>query len=47
VLDRLADFPHRDVVAFSNASRGTQHTIDQARQRGILVRVIGHEARPR
>jgi YspA, cpYpsA-related SLOG family len=47
MLDRLADFPHRYVIAFSIASRGTQHTIDQARQRGIPVRVVGREARPR
>lgn len=39
-LDRLADFPHRYVIAFSIASRGTQHTIDQARQGGIPVRVV-------
>jgi hypothetical protein len=44
MLDRLADFPHRYVVAFSNGSRGTQHTIDQARRRGIPVRVVGREA---
>jgi NAD(P)-dependent dehydrogenase (short-subunit alcohol dehydrogenase family) len=47
MLDRLADFPHRYVIVFSIASRGTQHTIDQARQRGIPVRVVGREARPR
>jgi hypothetical protein len=47
MLDRLADFPHRYVIAFSNGSRGTQHTIDQARRRGIPVRVIGREARQR
>jgi hypothetical protein len=47
MLDRLADFPHRYVIAFSIVSRGTQHTIDQARQRGIPVRVVGREARPR
>jgi hypothetical protein len=35
------------VIAFSSARRGTQHTIDQARQRGIPVRVVGREARPR
>jgi hypothetical protein len=44
-LDRLADFPHRCVIAFSNGTRGTQHTIEQARRRGIPVRVIGKEAR--
>ena len=47
MLDRLADFPHRYVIAFSNGSRGTQHTIDQARRRGIPVRVVGREFRPR
>jgi hypothetical protein len=47
ILDRLAAFPHRYVIAFSNGSRGTQHTIDQARQRGIPVRVVGREARHR
>jgi hypothetical protein len=46
MLDRLADFPDRYVIAFSNGSRGTQHTIDQARRRGIPVRVVGREARP-
>jgi hypothetical protein len=46
MLDRLADFPERYVIAFSNGSRGTQHTIDQARRRGIAVRVVGREARP-
>jgi hypothetical protein len=30
----------RYVIAFSIASRGTQHTIDQARQRGSPVRVV-------
>jgi YspA, cpYpsA-related SLOG family len=28
MLDRLADFPHRYLIAFSIVSRGTQHTID-------------------
>ena len=46
MLDRLADFGHRYVIAFSNGSRGTQHTIDEARRRGIPVRVVGREARP-
>jgi hypothetical protein len=45
MLDRLDDFSHRYVIAFSNASRGTQHTVDRARQRGIPVRVIGNECR--
>lgn len=47
MLDRLAEVPHRYVIAFSNGSRGTQHTIDHARRRDIPVRVVGREARPR
>lgn len=31
------------VIAFTNGSRGTQHTIDEARKRGIPVEVVGVE----
>jgi hypothetical protein len=44
MLDRLAAFPRRYVIAFSNGSRGMQHTIDQSRRRSIPVRVVGREA---
>jgi SLOG family YspA-like protein len=32
------------VLAFSNGTKGTQDTIDEARRRGIAVEVIGREA---
>lgn len=41
MLDERPDL----VIAFQiNGSRGTQHTIDEARRRGIPVEVIGREA---
>jgi hypothetical protein len=45
--DRLAAFLQQYMIAFSSGSRGTLHTIDQARQRGIPVRVAGREVRLR
>ena len=41
MLDERPDL----VVAFTNGSRGTQHTIDEARRRGIPVVVYGSEVR--
>jgi hypothetical protein len=43
MLDPTTD----QVLAFSHGSRGTQHTIDLARARGIPVTVIGEEAQTR
>lgn len=38
-LEMLDQNPDR-VIAFSKGSRGTQHTIDEARHRGIPVEVV-------
>jgi hypothetical protein len=39
MLDRQPDL----VIAFTNGSPGTQHTIDEARKRDIPVEVVGTE----